>query len=124
MKAFTLALLLLFSGVQFGQSQDAAAIDHARKIRQSLIQGEFEDVTREFTSQMAAALTAERLGQVWAGLKQQAGEYQSEISAQTSRQQGFTAVTIGCQFGRVALDMIVAFDADNKIAGLRFVPRP
>jgi hypothetical protein len=124
MKTFTLALLLLFSGVQFAQSQDTAAIDHARKIRQSLIQGKFADVTMEFTSQMAAALTAERLGQVWAGLKQQAGEYQSEISAQTAMQQGFTAVTIGCQFERVALDMIVAFDADNKIAGLRFVPRP
>ena len=36
---------------------------------------------------------------------------------------GITAVILGCQFEKTALNVILAFDAENKIAGLRFTPR-
>ena len=123
MKILTLYVLLLFSALQIVQAQDNPTIDHARRVRDSLIQEKFADVVAEFDARMTAALPVERLAQVWAGLKQQAGDYQSEISAEVATPQGYTAVSLGCRFERAELNMIVAFGADGKIAGLQFVPR-
>jgi hypothetical protein len=36
---------------------------------------------------------------------------------------GITAVVFGCQFEKTALNVIVTFDGEQKIGGLRFVPR-
>ena len=68
---------------------------------------------------------AQKLQEVWKTLLQQAGAFKSVIDAKSQAAGGgITAVTLGCQFERVALNTIVAFDGDGKIAGLHFVPRP
>jgi len=119
---FSFAIVLFFWPVRRALAQDTE-IDHARHIRELLIQEKFSDVAAEFNPQMAKALTAQRLGEVWSRLKDQVGSYQSELGADTAKQQGVSVVLLGCQFERKALNMVVAFDGEGQIAGLQFVPR-
>src|SRR5262245_56971298 len=107
------------------RAQDQSAADRGKRVVEMLRQDKFADVAADFNAQMTAALPASQLQLVWATLKVQAGEFQSYIDQQTqAAPNGITATIIGCQFERAALNVIVAFDAANKIAGLRFVPRP
>jgi len=99
-------------------------VSHARRVLDLLRQEKFADVTKEFNAQMAAALPAQTLAQVWAAMRTQVGEFKSESSQQSANAGGVNVVTLGVQFERAAANMVVAFDAENKIAGLQFVPRP
>jgi hypothetical protein len=99
-------------------------VSHARRVLDLLRQEKFADVAKEFNAQMAAALPAQTLAQVWAAMRTQVGEFKSESSQQSANAGGVNVVTLGVQFERAAANMVVAFDAENKIAGLQFVPRP
>lgn len=116
------AMLLMSAPVR---GQDAAAIDHARRVMDAIVQEQFEAVTKAFNAQMAAALPAQKLQELWRTLLQQTGAFKAIIDARSQPAGGgVTAVLLGCQFERAALNAIIAFDTESKIAGLRFVPRP
>jgi dienelactone hydrolase len=122
-KLLLLPVLLLFHGTEtHAQSQEPVA--HARRILELLQQGKAPEVAKEFNAQMAAALPPEVLGQVWASMGAQVGAFKSEIAQQSASVRTGTTVTLGVQFERAALNMVVAFDADNRISGLQFGPRP
>ena len=127
-RGFTLTLLaiLTIAGRQgAGQAQAAPPIDHGKRIFQQLRDEKFDDVAKEFNAQVAAALTAAQLRQVWSTLSQQVGPFKSLIDERVATPApGTTAVILGCQFENAALNFIVAFDGENKISGLRFAPRP
>lgn len=107
------------------QVPENPAVDHARRVVQLLREEKFDDVAREFNAQVAAAMSAERLRQVWSTFTQQAGPFTSFIDQRvTTPAAGITAVVLGCRFEKTAVNVILAFDAAQKIAGLRFVPRP
>jgi dienelactone hydrolase len=58
-------------------------------------------------------------------LRQQVGPFTSMLDERvTTPAAGVTAVALGCQFEKTALNVIIAFDGENKIGGLRMVPRP
>lgn len=106
-------------------ARDTTAIDRAKRVIDLIVQEQFETVAKEFNAQMAAALPAQRLQEVWKTLLQQTGPFRSVLDERSQAAAGsITAVTLGCQFERAALNAIVAFDGESKIAGLRFVPRP
>jgi dienelactone hydrolase len=108
-----------------GQSREGSAIDHAQRIFQLLQDEKFDDVAKEFNAQVAAALSASQLRQIWSTLSQQVGPFKSFLDQRaTTQPSGVTAVVLGSQFENAALNVIVAFDAEGKIAGLRFAPRP
>jgi hypothetical protein len=117
------ALFLSTASLSTAQ-ENAAVIDHARHIRDLFVQEKFDDVFKEFNSQVAQMLSPERIRQIWMTLKQQFGEYKSEISAQPTKSESSRAVVIGCQFERAALNMAVAFDSEGKVASFQFAPRP
>jgi hypothetical protein len=116
-----LACLSVFLLSVIAQAQDS--VGHARQILDLLRQEKFSDVAKEFNPQVAAGLPAPALAQAWSALRTQVGEFKSEIDQQSAAIRGGTAVTIGAQFERAALNIIVVFDPENKIAGLQFVPR-
>ena len=122
-KLLLFSILLLFRGAET-HAQSSEPVAHARRILELLQQGKAADVTREFNAQMAAGLSPEVLGQVWSSMGAQVGAFKSEIAQQSASVRTGTSVTLGLQFERTALNMLVLFDADNKIAGLQFVPRP
>ena len=106
-------------------AQENAAVAHARQVVDLLRAERFEEVTKDFNTQMAAALSAAQLRDVWSTLRQQVGAFTAYLDQSATEQPGgLRAVVLGCQFGKAALNAIVAFDSQQKIAGLRFVPRP
>jgi uncharacterized protein len=121
---FALFLLMLILVCSRMPAQPAEPIAHARAVLSLLQQNKVAEIESEFNAQMAAAVPAATLSQVWPSLQMQAGAFKSEIDQQRANVRGGTAVTIGLQFERTALNMIVVFESDNKIGGLQFVPRP
>ena len=113
--------LLILSMTKTYRAQEDPAIDHARRILELLHQKEFAEAAMKFNSQMTAALPVEQLGGVWEILRSQVGDFESVTDQHVTNTQGVTAVTLECQFERAPLNVIVTFDAEDKIAGLRFV---
>ena len=104
-------------------AQDGAAQDHAKKVLESLRQSKFDDVAAEFNAQVAAAISANQLADLWASVKSQMGEFKSVIDQKSMDAQGLKIVVSGCQFDAAVVEIMVAFDAANKIAGLQLRPR-
>jgi hypothetical protein len=119
-----IALMVIFGSSRTSvAAQDDAAKEHAKQIIELIRQEKFEEVAKEFNAQVAAALPPQRLAEVWGMIRGQAGDFKSIIDQQTLNQAGNTVVITGCQFEKTPLNVIVAFDGDNKVSGLRFVPR-
>ena len=124
--ATTGVLLALWTAaaVTAPQPQDPPEVQHARNVVEQMRAEKFDEVAREFDAKVASLMSAARLGEVWAMLRQQAGAFESFIDHRVSAAGGITAVVLGCRFEKTSLNVMVAFDAENKIAGLRFAPRP
>jgi len=107
------------------RAQDRSAIDHAKQVFAPLEQDKYDDVAKEFNGQMTAAMTPDQLRGARATLHDRVGAFQRSIDEQSVvPQPGITAVVLGSQFEKGAVNVIVAFDADGKIAGIRLTPRP
>lgn len=104
--------------------QEKAAGVHARRVLNLLRQEQFADVASEFNTKVAALMSAAQLRDAWTTLQKQAGPFQSIIDEQvTTPSPGITAAILGCQFEKAVLNVMIAFDAQDKIAGLRIAPR-
>lgn len=83
---------------------------------------EVEQIYDLFNDTMKAAITAEKLGDVWKSLSIQCGMYLGSGNAIASEVQGMVVVNQFLDFEKVDLDIRLAFDNENKIGGLFFVP--
>ncbi len=113
---------LIVTAVQVKSAQDDPAIEHGLRVLESLRHEQFDQVAAEFNARMSAALPAEELGPFWLTLKSQIGAFESVTDSSVTDVEGITVVTLECRFEGVALNVIIAFDGDDRIAGLRFVP--
>ena len=105
-------------------AQDNAAAVHARRVVNLLRQEQFPDVASEFNAKVAALMSAAQLREAWMTLQKQAGPFQAILDEQvTTPSPGITAVVLGCRFEKAVLNVMIAFDAENKIGGLRIAPR-
>jgi len=117
-------LLSVLAMAAIAPAQENPAVDHAKGVVSLLGQQKFDEVAAQFNAQVAAALSPAQLRDVWNTVAQQAGPFKAFIDQRASATPaGITAVVLGCQFEKTALNVIVAFDGENKIAGLRFAPR-
>jgi uncharacterized protein len=122
MKRILLLSFLVMVTTIHAQTQDS--VEHARQVLNLLRQEKFADLAKEFNAQMTALLPTPVLAQTWAAMRDQLGEFKSELGQQSASAGGMTVATLGVQFERAALNMLVSFDAEQKIAGLQFLPRP
>lgn len=117
------SLFFAFTTMSLGQD-DAAAIAHAKRIMEFSQQEKFAEIIAEFDAQMVAAIGLDEMKQQWAELRMQIGSFKSFIDQQVAHPNDtITVVMLGCQFEMAALNFQAAFDKDNKIAGLRLLPR-
>jgi dienelactone hydrolase len=105
-------------------AQESPAVDHAKRVIDLLGAGKFEEVAAEFNAKMAAAMPASQLRDVWTAVSRQAGARTSIISQRAVTQAtGNVTVVTACQFEKAALNVMLSFDADDKIAGMNITPR-
>src|SRR5262249_494647 len=123
LRRFMVTAALLTLGVSGGRAQQTPPVEHAKRILELLKQDKFDDVEKEFNAQVAGLLPSSQLATVWKAVLGQAGAFTSIIDEQVRTPGTMTSVILGCQFEKTALNVIVTFDADDKIAGLQLVPR-
>ena len=117
-----IAVLGVVGGFTGHAEQEPTA--HAARVIALLEAGQFEEVAAEFNAKMAAAMPVSRLRDVWTAVSRQAGARASIISQRVVRQTtGNLTVVTGCQFEKAALNVMLSFDAENKIAGMNITPR-
>ena len=107
-----------------GYAQESPAVGHATRVLDLLEAGKFEEVATDFNTKMAAAMPVSRLRDVWTTVSRQAGVRTSIISQRVVTQAtGNVTVVTACQFEKAALNVMLSFDAANKIAGMNITPR-
>jgi uncharacterized protein len=84
--------------------------------------GKFTDAAASFDATMAAALPADKLAQVWSGVVAGVGAFESIERARVEPVGAYRTVLVTCKFKNARLDAKIAFDKDEKVAGLFFVP--
>lgn len=84
--------------------------------------GKFTDAAASFDATMTAALPADKLAQTWAGVVTGVGAFESIERARVEPVGAYRTVLVTCKFKNARLDAKIAFDKDEKVAGLFFVP--
>ena len=83
---------------------------------------EVDQIYEYFNDDMKAAISKEELGDLWQSLASQCGAYHGSGSTIASKVQGMVVVNQFLDFDKIDVDIRLAFDDDNKIGGLFFVP--
>ena len=123
-RGFALVAIVGVAPVNAAHAQEHPAIDHATRVLDLLEAGKFEEVVAEFNAKMAAAMPVSRLRDVWTTVSRQAGARTSIISQRVVMQTtGNITVVTGGQFEKAALNVMLSFDPENKIAGMNITPR-
>lgn len=123
-------LLLLLVCALRTQAQPAASPSESElttrttALLDAMVRGDFAGATRHFDAKMKQGLTPEKLQEIWKGLLDQAGAFQSQEGVRTQTQGAHRLVFVTTRFANVRLDMQATFDAQGQIAGLFFVPAP
>ena len=118
-------LVVLFNIIPIISSlaQDYAA---QKKITEEVVgyfeDGKYADIYALFDETMKSSISTEKLGEIWSSLPVQCGKYIGAGDAIASEVQGYVVVNHYLDFENVDLDLRLAFNANNQISGLFFVP--
>ena len=108
------------------QAQDVAWPELAKAAETTIDQlmaGEYTPVVARFNEKMRAAATEDFLRQSMASLTTQLGAFKGRTGTRTEERGGMRLVVMGCDFERAQVDAQIAFDAQERIAGLSFRPQ-
>ena len=83
---------------------------------------DFASAERYFNTTMHTALPQEKLQETWNTIMAQAGAFEHQVRTRTEERSGSKVVIVTCAFEKAALDIQVAFDPAQRIAGLFFAP--
>ncbi len=101
---------------------EASTIAQARALVQQLLAGDTAPLVARFTDQVKAAVSEAQIKQGVAGLPAQVGAFQSQGTARFEAKGPLRVVTVTCQYERAAIEVVIAFDAADRIAGLSMRP--
>jgi len=75
-----------------------------------------------FDDNMKAAITLDKLGEIWPALLTQCGKFNGSGESIAVESQGFVVVNQLIDFESTDLDIRLAFNKEKRISGLFFVP--
>ncbi|HET7562932.1 MAG TPA: DUF3887 domain-containing protein [Rhodanobacteraceae bacterium] len=101
-----------------------ACDEAAHALLDHLAKSEYKAATGNFNAQMAAALNAEKLGEVWQSIATRYGKVESRGTTQNMLYAGLVVVTVPLRFASGTLGVRLACDADGKFSGFHLVPVP
>jgi uncharacterized protein len=119
----SLVLLVSFSGFAHAQHPASPALPGERdgiQFVDQLAGGEFPQIEARFDTTMAQLLPAERLATNWAQLQAQNGAFEKVLGATVEEDGGHRLVVVACQFQHARVNVLIAFDSAERIAGLFF----
>lgn len=128
MARFAIAVLLIFAATGRAVAQQAepsVLISRAQDVVARLVSGEVEPLLPTLTDQMKAAIDADGLRRMMPGLAVQFGAFKSQTGARFESQGVMRVVLVSCAFERANINFRVAFDPNDRLAGLGVsVPQP
>jgi len=119
------ALMLLASQLAVSAGPDARSarlVKEAKEIVTQIDKGQYDKVEARFDKTMADALPLDKLTATWTSITLQAGALKSIGETTTSIHESYFVVVMQCEFANAPLDAQVAFDSDDKVAGMYFRP--
>lgn len=93
-----------------------------QQVIKELSTGQFDKVEAQYDPKMTAANPPGRLAGAWASIVNQEGAFQSIAAVRAGKVQNFDVVLFTCKFEKSLVDAEIVYQADGKIAGLRFGP--
>ncbi|HEY0197639.1 MAG TPA: alpha/beta fold hydrolase [Rhodanobacter sp.] len=120
--AFLLTALLAAPVVS---AKDTAAVPcavHSTALLDAMVRGDYLHARTDFNAKVGAALSAEKLQQVWTQIQQQAGLYQKHDAPETQTVGDQQAIITRLAFANLPLNAVVRCDSDGKISTFRLVP--
>ena len=102
--------------------QPDAITKAAKDLVNLLADGDYAKAVENFDNTMKAALSAEKLQQVWLSLVAQAGPFVEQVGTRKEKILQYDVIFVTCKFEKAALDAKVVFNSDKQISGLFFVP--
>lgn len=102
--------------------KEAALAAKGRAFLDLVSAGKYAEATADFDATMSSALPPEKLKEVWAGVLAGAGPLEEVEAARVAPAGAYRSVLITCKFKNARLDAKVAYDKEEKIAGLFFAP--
>ncbi len=106
--------------VASGSSGEALQRD-AGVLFQRMLAGD-AGVLERATPELRAAVDAERLRALIAGIRAQAGNYRGQLASRRDTRGGMEIVTLTSAFERANIDVRLVFDAQQRLAGLSLRP--
>lgn len=104
-------------------SPTAARIDAALRMLDDMDAGRFDDVHARFTGEMAAAITAEQLQQIWTTLPTQIGAAKGRGTPDTETHGRSIVVKIPLSYEKAGLIALISFASDGRIEGFFLKPQ-
>lgn len=98
------------------------ATDLTRDVVAALAAGDWAKVTTRFDPEMAQAVTADALAEVWAQVVSQVGSLEGTEDPEVARADGLTVTTTQLNFEAGEFVTRIAFRDDQSIAGLFILP--
>jgi pimeloyl-ACP methyl ester carboxylesterase len=119
-----LAATLLALAAAFTATAATPAETTAMRLLDHLDAGEYAQVESMFTKEMATAVPAEKLKQLWESLPKQVGAAKGRGATQVVEHSGTHLVTVPLHYANAELVAKVAVGTDGKVAGLMIQPAP
>src|SRR5689334_13050802 len=104
------------------QNDGAALVGRSREVIDRLASGDVGPIVPMLNDTMKSATDASRLRAMFPSLVLQAGAYKGQTATRTEMQGEIRVVVVTCAFERGDVEVLVAFDAAGRIAGLRMRP--
>jgi uncharacterized protein len=104
------------------QLDQAALVARAQDVVARLVSGEVEPLLPTLTDRMKAAIDANGLRRIMPALSLQFGAFKSHTGARFEAQGVMRVVIVSCAFERANVEFRVAFDPNDRLAGLGVAP--
>jgi hypothetical protein len=115
-------LVLLLWQTTFAEEPASPQIELAKTFVSQMAAGEFEKAVEPFDARMQKAIPAEKLKQIWNSVTNLHGAFRKTGASRTEVAKPYQIVYVTLEFERGQHDAKVVFNADNKVAGLFFIP--
>lgn len=103
--------------------QDPDVIERAKRVVSHLRADEFEQATATWDSTMAVQLPAAKLADAWKQLTAQVGAFSAAGTPTVVEQGAIRVVLVPLTFEHAELVAQIAYNSENKVTGLFFVPK-
>ena len=110
------AVVLLTAGCGGGLEQ------RANGMVDSMVKGDFAEVTKEFDANMNSIMSSEKLGQVWSTLGAQVGPFKSRTGNRETQEGGYRCEYVTCEFEKASREVEFVFDNEGQVSGLWIRP--